>query len=273
MEHGRFHHYHPFYFKLIIPRQVDVWLPSDTGLDIRPGTGNRYPVIYMHDGQNLFDPKTSFLPGVDWGMADTAHRLIREKRIPPVIIVGIWSAIARGREYGPAKAVNDYTSPAERKKYLRDFGKPVSDDYLRAIVNELKPVIDQTFPTRTDAAGTFVMGSSFGGLISLYALCEHPEIFGGAACLSTHWPAANGATIPYLADNLPDPKTHRIYFDYGTKTLDAQYEPYQVRADEVMRKGGFQEGVNWVTRQFPGEEHSERAWRKRVHIPVEFLLS
>ena len=269
MNPGRFEHYQPFYFKLVTPRPVDVWLPDAVKLN----TKERYPVIYMHDGQNLFDPETSFLPGIDWGMADTAHRLIQENRIPPVIIVGIWSATARGREYGPAKAVNDYASSAERKKYLRDFGKPVSDDYLRSIVNELKPFIDRTFPTRTDAAGTAIMGSSFGGLISLYAVCEYPEVFGGAGCLSTHWPAAGGATIPYLADSLPDPETHRIYFDYGTETLDAQYEPYQVRADAVMRRGNFQEGVNWVTKKFPGEEHSERAWRKRVHIPLRFLLS
>jgi len=269
MHTGRFHHYKPFYFKLIAPRPVDVWLPDA----VRLNTRERYPVIYMHDGQNLFDPETSFLPGIDWGMADTVQRLIQENRILPAIVVGIWSATARGREYGPAKAINDYTSPAERRKYLRDFGKPFSDDYLRSIVNELKPVIDHGFPTRTDGAGTVVMGSSFGGLISLYAVCEYPEIFGGAACLSTHWPAAGGATIPYLADHLPNPETHRIYFDYGTETLDAQYEPYQIQADAVMRKGGFQEGVNWITKKFQGEEHSERAWRKRVDIPIEFLLS
>jgi len=268
MSAGRLEHYKPFYFKLIAPRPVDVWLPDAVKLN----TQERYPVIYMHDGQNLFDPETSFL-GVDWGMADAVDRLIREGLIPPAIVVGIWSATARGREYGPAKAVNDYASPAERKKYLRDFGKPVSDDYLRAIVNELKPFIDGTFPTRPDPAGTVIMGSSFGGLISLYAVCEYPQIFGGAGCLSTHWPAANGATIPYLADKLPNPETHRIYFDYGTEALDAQYEPYQIRADAVMRKGGFQESVNWITKKFPGEEHSERAWRKRVHIPLQFLLA
>jgi len=268
MHPGRIEHYQPFYFKRIAPRPVDVWLPDAVKLNMQ----ERYPVIYMHDGQNLFDPETSFL-GIDWGIPDTVHRLIRENCIPPAIVVGIWSSTARGREYGPAKAINHYASSAERKKYLRDFGKPVSDDYLRAIVKELKPFVDKTFPTRRDAAGTTIMGSSFGGLISLYAICEYPEIFGGAGCLSTHWPAANGVTIPYLADHLPNPETHRIYFDYGTEALDAQYEPYQVRADEVMRRGGFQMEINWVTKKFPGEEHSERAWRKRAHIPLQFLLA
>jgi len=268
MNFGRFEHYKPFYTKLIAPRPVDVWLPDAVKLD----TQERYPVLYMHDGQNLFDPGTAFL-GVDWGMVGTVHGLIREGVIPPVIVVGIWSATARAREYGPEKAVGAYANSAERKRYIRDFGKPMSDYYLRFIVNELKPVIDRTFPTRTDAAGTCIMGSSFGGLVSLYAVCEYPLIFGGAGCLSSHWPAAGGAMIPYLADHLPDPETHRIYFDYGTEALDAQYEPYQVRADELMRKGGYQEGDNWITRKFIGEEHSESAWRKRVHIPIRFLLA
>ncbi|MDW8466083.1 MAG: alpha/beta hydrolase-fold protein [Chloroherpetonaceae bacterium] len=147
-----------------------------------------------------------------------------------------------------------------------------SDNYLRFLVEELKPFIDSTYRTRPEQSHTFIMGSSMGGLISLYAICEYPHIFGGAACLSTHFPAADGAVIEYMKSHLPDPATHKIYFDYGTETLDAQYEPYQQRADAVMRQRGFIEGKNWITRKFPGDEHSERAWRKRVHIPLLFLL-
>jgi hypothetical protein len=76
-----------------------------------------------------------------------------------------------------------------------------------------------------------------------------------------------------LREALPDPKTHKVYFDYGTETLDAQYEPYQKVVDDLMQEKGFIAGKNWVTRKFPGEEHSERAWRKRAMIPLAFLLS
>jgi predicted alpha/beta superfamily hydrolase len=226
----------------------------------------------MHDGQNLFDPKTAFI-GVDWGIHEAMDRLVKENRVRPAMVVGVWSATARGREYGPGKAILKYATKEERKLFLQNFGKPISDDYLKFIVKELKPFIDSNYPTLPDQPNTFIMGSSFGGLISLYALCEYPQVFSGAGCLSTHWPAAKGAMIPYLSMNLPDPETHRIYFDFGTEAMDAQYESYQRQVDKVLRLRGFQNAATWVTKKFDGEEHSERAWRKRVHIPLEFLLT
>jgi predicted alpha/beta superfamily hydrolase len=116
------------------------------------------------------------------------------------------------------------------------------------------------------------MGSSMGGLISLYAICEYPEVFGGAACLSTAWTVAGGITARELEKALPDPKTHRIYFDFGTETTDGKYEPLQQQVDSQMKAAGYTEGTNWITKSFPGEPHSERAWRKRVDIPLQFLL-
>jgi len=268
MNAGHFDHYSPFQSDLITLRQVDVWVPDDA----KQQKGKRYPVIYMHDGQNLFDPKTSFL-GVVWGVDETMTRLIKDNVTCPAIVVGIWSGPSRGGEYGPAKAISKYATAYERKRFLQEYGTPISDNYLKFMVSELKPFIDREYPTLPGQQHTFIMGSSFGGLISLYALCEYPHVFAGAGCLSTHWPAASGAMISYIAECLPDPATHRIYFDYGTEAMDACYEPYQIQADEVMRKSDYQEGVNWVTKKFPGEEHSERAWRKRVHVPLEFLLS
>jgi predicted alpha/beta superfamily hydrolase len=116
------------------------------------------------------------------------------------------------------------------------------------------------------------MGSSMGGLISAYAMSEYPEIYGGAGCVSTHWPAGDGIVIDYLKAHLPDARTHRFYFDYGTETLDANYEPYQRKMDEVMRNAGYKEGKNWVTKKFVGAEHAERAWSQRVDVPLTFLL-
>ena len=111
-----------------------------------------------------------------------------------------------------------------------------------------------------------------GGLISCYAISEYPKVFGGAGCISTHFPAGEGVVIDYFKENLPSPKNHKIYFDYGTEALDAQYEPYQKKMDLVMKKRGWTRGKNWITRKFQGADHSERAWRKRIHIPLEFLL-
>jgi predicted alpha/beta superfamily hydrolase len=147
-----------------------------------------------------------------------------------------------------------------------------SDAYLKFIVEELKPFVDRTYRTRPDRAHTSVMGSSMGGLISAYALCEYPEIFGGAGCVSTHWPTGDGAVIDYLAQHLPKPGTHKLWFDYGTATLDAQYEPYQVRMDMVMQAAGYTPGRDWITRKFEGAEHSEKSWRDRLDLPLKFLL-
>ena len=151
-------------------------------------------------------------------------------------------------------------------------GEPWSDDYLRFLVGEVKPFVDAHSCTLPEQAHTFVMGSSMGGLISLYALGEYPGVFAGAGCLSTHWPAGDGLMIDYLRRALPPPGAHRFYFDYGTETLDAGYEPYQLQADQVMRAAGYRHGQDWITRKFPGAEHSERAWRQRVHLPLLFLL-
>jgi predicted alpha/beta superfamily hydrolase len=140
------------------------------------------------------------------------------------------------------------------------------------MVEELKPFVDRTFRTEPGEAHTFVMGSSIGALISAYAVAEYPGVFGGAACLSTHWPAGDGAVIAYLRGHLPDPASHRFYFDHGTETLDARYAPFQAQMDEVMKAHGYRQGVNWITRVFPGADHSEASWSKRVDIPLAFLL-
>jgi enterochelin esterase-like enzyme len=118
-----------------------------------------------------------------------------------------------------------------------------------------------------------------GGLISLYAICEHPKIFGGAACLSTHWvgtftlennPVPN-SFINYLEQKLPNPKNHKIYFDCGDQTLDAMYPNIQMGVDSLMKRKGYTKN-NWVTKYFPGDDHSEKSWSKRLHIPLVFLL-
>jgi predicted alpha/beta superfamily hydrolase len=111
-----------------------------------------------------------------------------------------------------------------------------------------------------------------GGLISCYAIAEYPQVFGGAGCVSTHWPIGDGAVIDYLKRTMPDPKTHRMYMDHGTATLDAMYAPYQQRADAVMHAAGYEDGKNFMTRVFDGAEHNERAWRVRMGEALAFLI-
>lgn len=256
-----------FLSEFVQPRNIVLWLPPGYGVEL----DKRYRVIYAHDGQNLFDPQTSFV-GVDWGLHESLERLIAAGEVSKTLVVGIWNTPERYREYDPQRVFEEYLSPQEKSVCVREYGRPLADRYLEFIVRELKPFIDRSYRTLTARHDTFLLGSSMGGMISAYGLCEYPEIFGGAACLSTHWPAGNGKMVEYLADRLPDPQTHRFYFDYGTETIDAQYEPFQLRVDEVMRRRGYVKGNNWLTRKFDGADHSERAWRRRIDIPLQFLL-
>jgi enterochelin esterase-like enzyme len=258
-------------------RPVDVWLPEDYAPRAR--AGHRYQVLYMQDGQMLFDPTTTWNRQA-WRVDEILGRLIREGRVPDTIVVGVWNnGKYRASEYFPQKFL-DHMAPAVRDAYVGQAleGRARADDYLRYLVTQVKPAIDKRYATRSDAAGTFIMGSSMGGLISVYAFTEYPQVFGGAAGLSTHWVGsfAPNASIPlaafnYLSRTLPAPEGRRLYLDRGTATLDALYGPAQAFVDQIVRERGY--GVSdYESRVFEGAEHSERAWSERLEIPMLFLL-
>ena len=279
---GKIERHENFPSKFVDARNVDVWLPDGYS------TKKKYAVLYMHDGQMLFDSATNWNKQ-EWGVDETMGKLLMEKKIKDCIVVGVWNnGKYRHIEYFPQKALNylsendktdllNYTRRAEKEHLLQDG--PISDNYLKFLVFELKPFIDSTYSTLSDQQSTFISGSSMGGLISMYAICEYPQVFGGAACLSTHWPGifktennpVPAAFLSYLNDNLPSPANHKFYIDYGTAALDSLYKPFQLQADEIMKSKGFKK-KNWITREFPGEDHTERAWKKRFEIPVKFLL-
>ncbi len=260
--------YENFPSRLVPPRHVDIWLPP--GYD----SGDGFSVLYMHDGQNLFLPGHSY-GGESWGVDKAIVRLMDEGKIPGAIVVGVWNIGAnRWGEYLPQQPAETPEGRAILSQFQNRMpGELYADSYLKFIVDELKPFIDATYRTLPGQPHTFVMGSSMGGLISLYALTEYPQVFGGAGCLSTHWVAGENLMVGYFASVLPKPGKNKIYFDFGTETLDAAYEPFQIRMDAHMRAAGYTFGKDWLTRKFEGAEHSERSWRERVHIPLEFLLN
>ncbi|HBI00522.1 MAG TPA: alpha/beta hydrolase-fold protein [Flavobacterium sp.] len=272
--------YENFASKNVQPRNVGVWLPQHYS------PKKKYAVLYMHDGQMLFDSTITFNQS-EWGVDECLTQLIREGKIKNTIVVGIWNTKEnRHQEYFPQKPYQSLSKDEKEKvgQSLEKIGmskefKPTSDNYLKFIVEELKPFIDNTYSTFQNKENTFIAGSSMGGLISMYAVCEYPDVFGGAACISTHWPGTfevENNPIPesfytYLKEKLPNPKSIKIYFDYGTVDLDALYPPLQAKVDEIMQSKGFT-NENWITKKFEGENHSENAWKKRLHIPMEFLL-
>lgn len=281
---GKIDQINHFKSAFIIERNISIWLPENYNQD-----NNKFSVLYMHDGQMLFDSTITWNKQ-EWQVDETITALIRSKKIKNTIVVGIWNGgKERHNEYTPQKTFESL--PLSYRDSIMNNGKRNngtgiysgminSDEYLKFIVEELKPFIDKNYRTKKNRNNTFIAGSSMGGLISLYAICEYPQIFGGAACLSTHWPVIFSkennlfpdAINKYLQSHLPSPKHHKIYFDFGDQTLDTMYKPYQKIIDETMKQKGFT-SLNWETLEFNGDDHSERSWAKRYHIPLNFLLS
>ncbi|MEM7105215.1 MAG: alpha/beta hydrolase-fold protein [Bacteroidota bacterium] len=280
---GKIERIENFQSTYITARNIDIWLPDGYS------GSSQYKVLYMHDGQMLFDPESSWNKQA-WNVDDVAADLFKSDIIEEFIVVGIWNGgSTRHADYFPEKPFESLsktekdTVTAQLKQShvpLKNSFKPQSDNYLKFIVNELKPYIDKTYSVYTDKANTYVVGSSMGGLISMYAICEYPNIFGGAACLSTHWPGTftldnnpmPEAFIEYLDKHLPSASKNKIYFDCGDETLDQLYPDIQKKVDQLMIEKGFNEST-WLTRYFPGENHSENAWSKRLNIPLEFMLT
>ena len=257
-----------FASQFVAPRPIDVWCPPGYSESME-----KYPVIYMQDGQNLFAPLSS-ISGESWGMDEAVVHLMDAKKIRGAIVVGVWNTELRWREYMPQKPYWTLALHRHHEAFVaRAGGDPLSDAYLKFLVEEVKPFVDSNFRTQADQRNTFVMGSSMGGLISLYAISEYPDVFHGAGCLSTNWPAGEHELVNEMAKSLPDPASHRLYFDYGTEGLDALYEPYQTQMNRHLREAGFIENETWMTRKFQGNAHNETAWRARVEIPLSFLLS
>ena len=257
-------------------RNLTIWLPENYQAD----SDQRYPVIYAHDGQNLFEPGYSY-GGVEWGLDETATRLMRDGDVRPAIIVGIWNTDRRWQEYAPQKVIEHLTGDTSSEWLGEAPPELKGDAYLRFIIEELKPFIDRTYATLPDRENTMIMGSSMGGLISLYAMAEHPDTFSKAAAVSIHWPLADpGSAISmqadavmqdYLATSALDSRRQAIWFDHGTETLDAAYPPHAAAMETWFRDNGWEEG-RATFRSYPGTDHSESAWAARADEILTFLL-
>ncbi|WP_017446916.1 alpha/beta hydrolase [Gayadomonas joobiniege] len=277
---GKLERYQSFKSEHVPDRTIEVWLP--------PGynKNNQYPVIYMHDGQMLFDTERTW-NGQSWDLDKTVTSLINNRQVKPFIIVGIYNGGGnRHSEYFPQKPFLNMPQDLQNSLYDKTrggenklFQQPVySDLYLAFIVKELMPFIEKNYSVNSDAS--YLMGSSMGGLISWYGLLEYPEIFRGAAALSTHWPgdfSHQNNPIPtyfqaYIKQNLHRLNKHKIYFDFGTETLDALYPALQEPVDKIFVEHKYPIGY-WISREFTGTNHSENAWAERVDLAIRFLLN
>jgi len=240
-------------------RDLIVYLPPDYEVNKK----RRYPVLYLQDGQNLFDGATSFIPGQEWRVDESAGSLISAHKIEPLIIVGINNA---GKD-----RVNEYTPLADEK-----YKGGNADSYGRMLIEELKPFIDRSYRTKTDLKNTGIGGSSLGGILSLYLGLKYKHVFGRVAAISPSVWFANKQIVRYVEagryrSNL------RIWLDIGTKESREPAESERIVNDarllkEVLIKRGWQVNKNLRYFEDAGAEHNERAWANRVELILAFLF-
>ncbi|MBC5772753.1 histidine kinase [Pontibacter sp. KCTC 32443] len=226
-------------------RDLVVWLPPG----YEENKNKRYPVLYMHDGQNIFDPATSSF-GVDWQLDETCDSLIRAKVIEPVIVVGIYNTSNRMEEYIPGEKGNAY---------------------MQFIVNQVKPLIDKTYRTKPSRKHTLVGGSSAGGIISFMLAWKYPKIFSKAICMS---PAFKIQHIDYVDDVLAyRGKKKKLYFyiDNGGIDLEEKLQPGIDEMLAALKQKGYKEGNDFTWIKAPEDKHFEAAWAKRM--PKALILA
>ncbi|AUX69202.1 hypothetical protein CHX26_06555 [Porphyrobacter sp. HT-58-2] len=264
-------------------QRLTIWLPP--GYDAGDA---RYPVLYMHDGHNLFDVKNSNFDKI-WAADKAMLTVVASGKVEPHIIIGIWAPGAdRHRQYLP-RSLYEATSGSLRAQMnmMTSGGQVISDRYLEWIAGPLKSWADASFRTRPGRDDTAIVGSSMGGLMSCYAFLERADVFGRAGCISSHWPAFDPRAVTaggdeaglaalwdaWFAARLGQPDGRRVWMDHGTATLDQFYAPYQQVIDARFASAGWQKGRDWESKVYEGAEHEENAWAARLPEIFGWLLA
>ena len=258
--------------KYIDARTIRIWTPStynDTTC---------CDVLYMHDGQMLYDANFAW-NHQEWRIDEVVDSLINCGAIRPCIVVGIDNhPKLRFEEYTP----DDMVQFLPKGESVYPDKEAMGNDYLHFIVDELKPYVDSTYNVYTTPEHTYIMGSSCGGLISQYALCKYPDVFGGAACLSTNSGFVHSFTMSvrevsvagymkYLHAHLPEANSRLLYMDRGDKGIDSRYADSQRAINEVVKSLGWDD-QHYMYRYYPGHDHCEDDWASRLEQPLKFLL-
>jgi predicted alpha/beta superfamily hydrolase len=218
-------------------------------------TARRFPVLYLQDGQNLFDGATSFIPGQDWRVGRTADAAIDDRAVEPLIIVGIYNTRARVSEYTPT--------------HVPKLGGGRADRYAKFLIEEVKPFVEREYRVLPGSLHAGIGGSSLGGLVSLYLGLKHSAIFGKIAALSPSvwW---NQLFIHRFVKALRVERRPRIWLDIGTREGARMVEDVERFRDLLLQRGWrLEQGLHYE--RVEGAEHNEIAWAQRVRPFLEFL--
>ncbi|WP_340586418.1 alpha/beta hydrolase [Erythrobacter alti] len=261
-------------------QRITIWLPP--GYHDAPDV--RYPVLYMWDGQNLFDPELTHY-GKAWEVDDVLTDMVASGTARSHIVVGHWSppGTDRYRLYVPqfAESLDGELLAANVEEMA---GGPIASRALLDWVSDtLKPHVDAQFRTLAAPEDTTVVGASMGGLMACFAAIERPDVFGRAGCVSAHFAlvdpelamnhseAITAAWDAYLDAKLGGPRERRLWLDHGTEMLDAYYAPWQRAVSEDLTRNGWREGVDFSARVYRGAEHDEIAWNARMAEMLAWL--
>ena len=234
-------------------RDLVVYLPDCYDSHV----SERYPVLYLHDGQNLFDPTTSYV-GVDWGVDKTAEVLIAHHLVQPLIVVGIYNTGVR--------RIDEYTPIRDPKR-----GGGYADLYGRMLTEEIKPFIDTQYRTLQGPKNTGLGGSSLGGLVSLYLGLQYPEIFGKLAVMSPSVWWNNRAILKFLDECCVPKPDLKIWLDIGTAEGSTALPDARLLRKRLLELG-WKEGEDLQYYEVRGATHSEGAWADRVGPMLHYLF-
>jgi predicted alpha/beta superfamily hydrolase len=232
--------------KGIKPRDIIVWLPPGYEADVNKS----HPVLYMHDGQNIIDPKISTFQ-VDWQIDETADSLIRKGLIEPIIIVGIYSTSDRNEEYSE---------------------QPLGFAYMKFIIDSLKPFIDRNYRTLTGSKNSASGGASLGGLIPLIMAWEYPEVFSKAICFSPAFKIDKYNFVDNVIGYAGKKKNIQVYINNGGNELDSQLQPGVDEMIDALIKQGYIQGKDFYFSKIKNSQHGERDWAKSIWRALIFMF-
>jgi hypothetical protein len=250
-------------------RIIDYWAPSSPTDSL----------LIAHDGQNVFDGKTSTHRRKTWEIGQSVNRLSRERGITAPAVIAIWNGNtpadpwARLKELAPEKVLRNGVPVIVSDVIPVTVDQLYGDRYLDEIFSQYVPTIAEHLGISPSPEKTAMIGSSMGGLSTLYALANYGEKFHTALALSTHWSLGGMPLVEALIDELPAHGKHNIYMSRGTKGLDADYEPFQIHADSLMRGKGYRTDQNFLTRVHARTGHNEKSWASYIDEPINFWLS
>lgn len=258
-DEGRFHVVAAFPAEGLAAREVRVWLPA--GYDAEPG--RRYPVLYLHDGQNLFDPARAAF-GAAWEVDEAVDALVAEGAIPPLVVVGVDNTPARVEEYraGPDPTADDGSAAAAYRTFLAE---------------RLKPWVDARYRTLCGRADTALAGSSMGGVASLAHALHYPEVWGRVGAFSSAFWYGNHELPAWLADHAPTALPDRLWLDVGTAESTTGGASTEFALDtravrDRLLALGYVVGRDLGYREEVGAVHNEDAWARRLPDALRFLF-